>query len=1087
MYWFQITKADIARANEMNICKFVADELHESLSNGKYTKGCLLYCMLRYFDALETNHLELEIGDAPFAINAWSKLAIDAVGALDTQEYDTTTSGAMQLKDEYKEEFATGMALFGGPDGFDAWMRINTHPTCTKKQRIKASTLMQSCASGLNGLLSTLVQGLTTMSESDLDTEASDDEGTDDEVEEHEDIELSAHETDQEEGRGLPAATKKVGRRIPHSVKEVAPTDKEVQGNEIVPVYPDASNSVAPSSAGAFVSSPGGNTSAVASPCHTKADETNSIIALANTKDASYSESPPAMHSQIMIPSFSDLDTSDCINEAGCGPDSPLECTRRDDEMIKGSAAGLAAVLSKRKKHTIGTSSEASAHTKTNNAIAIELTIPIGLGENKSTEHHVLDIIHESDKVDSECNATGHDADSVIKGNSIEGITIHPVGVKSFEVEKAVHDSRKRLRIPSITPSRKSPRLASIYGVSNSEIPTEGTKSVDVAVDGVGSRDSIGVFMQASSQVDGKSLRTAIVLSPTVGTTNTQNMSSGGVADGKTLSTAIAISPSVASMTPATIALTSSNESKRSLSSDGKCKDIAIAISPTITEQQQLNPSAEGNLCKPITTSADANKSRKPWALSPQVKARLGILGLQRGSPASVSPEVAEAIRKFSESVVKSGFLSRFAANESSTAGDGSRKRKHMNEGTSSSGATRDNRAGMFTPPGFDLEISSLDTVVSDSQEEEFSSQEDAVPKFIAPIAPLDWAGPSEEVQAVIAGDVVQLSENGMAELARYEELSKAFIARQKALQIAAAPSLSLGASNMHSVTPKVHPRKVRVKKSSHFMQSPFDSSIKVSPEQEEIYQKLMLSNKHQRPVKSQIRMYQIIKYHDSFTTTSDLANSIHGRGELSNHCMEVGIEYLRRTNTLAGKVIVPYQVYVYLLNGEFQKKAVVSMFKRTENYSLSVMKQISFPVLEEVQKANKEGNHWYCLSMNFQDERFEALDSMRSQGNELLVSHATHLINNIKALWEIHYSTSKVQIKNWELKIIDVPIQANIFDCGFHAIYNVDKWDGQKVPALAKDDVLKLRRIYPYRWLTADFNEEKDRWRYNLFNNVIR
>jgi hypothetical protein len=39
----------------------------------------------------------------------------------------------IQLKDEYKEEFATGMARFGGPDGFDAWMKINTHPTCTKK------------------------------------------------------------------------------------------------------------------------------------------------------------------------------------------------------------------------------------------------------------------------------------------------------------------------------------------------------------------------------------------------------------------------------------------------------------------------------------------------------------------------------------------------------------------------------------------------------------------------------------------------------------------------------------------------------------------------------------------------------------------------------------------------------------------------------------------------------------------------------------------------------------------------------------------------------------------------------------------
>jgi hypothetical protein len=57
---------------------------------------------------------------------------------------------------------------------------------------------------------------------------------------------------------------------------------------------------------------------------------------------------------------------------------------------------------------------------------------------------------------------------------------------------------------------------------------------------------------------------------------------------------------------------------------------------------------------------------------------------------------------------------------------------------------------------------------------------------------------------------------------------------------------------------------------------------------------------------------------------------------------MEVGIEYLRRTNTSVGKMMVPYQVSVYLLNGEFQKKALVSMFKRTENHSLSVMKQVS-------------------------------------------------------------------------------------------------------------------------------------------------
>jgi hypothetical protein len=41
--------------------------------------------------------LELELGDACFAINAWSKEAIDAVGALDVQEHDATKFGSMQV------------------------------------------------------------------------------------------------------------------------------------------------------------------------------------------------------------------------------------------------------------------------------------------------------------------------------------------------------------------------------------------------------------------------------------------------------------------------------------------------------------------------------------------------------------------------------------------------------------------------------------------------------------------------------------------------------------------------------------------------------------------------------------------------------------------------------------------------------------------------------------------------------------------------------------------------------------------------------------------------------------------------------
>jgi hypothetical protein len=49
LLFYDASKVDIERANEFNLCKFVADELHNHLSNGRYTKGCLLYCMVSFF------------------------------------------------------------------------------------------------------------------------------------------------------------------------------------------------------------------------------------------------------------------------------------------------------------------------------------------------------------------------------------------------------------------------------------------------------------------------------------------------------------------------------------------------------------------------------------------------------------------------------------------------------------------------------------------------------------------------------------------------------------------------------------------------------------------------------------------------------------------------------------------------------------------------------------------------------------------------------------------------------------------------------------------------------------------------------
>ena len=109
----------------------------------------------------------------------------------------------------------------------------------------------------------------------------------------------------------------------------------------------------------------------------------------------------------------------------------------------------------------------------------------------------------------------------------------------------------------------------------------------------------------------------------------------------------------------------------------------------------------------------------------------------------------------------------------------------------------------------------------------------------------------STELQRFISGESDHISEEGQEELERYELYAKSFAARKRALQANAQPGSSQG---VLSVTPKVQPQKARVRKFSRFKSSPFDSSIVVTLEQEEIYQKIMLSNKHQRKGSSNIK-----------------------------------------------------------------------------------------------------------------------------------------------------------------------------------------------------------------------------------------
>ncbi|KAM0884639.1 hypothetical protein ACQ4PT_030878 [Festuca glaucescens] len=806
---------DIADAKEMNMCKFIVDELHNHLSNGKYSRGCLLYCMLRYFNALNTSHLELMLGDERFAINAWSSLQIDAVGAIDAQEYDSTIFGALELKDEYKEDIAREMGLFGGPNGFEAWMNLNTHPSCKQKQMVKAFTLMQSFASGLNGLLSNLVQALTESGDTNTDNKDDVEQPNDEE-----DVDLSASESEEYQETSPTVVTRRVKLPTRRAGKGIVSDDIETPTQ-----------------------------------LH---------------QEASMSSSPPPMHSQIAVPTYSDLDRSEAegnIDSARFTPDSLSESTEQADERIRGSAAVLASSLGLMKKSNISSASESSMNNLVKNIVAKEFGIPVDIHEkeskpvelNKATteqEHHGLETTLERERLHHQLDSSAlnvaagsknivsqdvsvpseglisqdvfvplnvvvpqdvpilskgvcvkvvpdvfvplnvvvaQDVPVLSKGVCAEDVPVLSRGVvdQDVPVVSNVMDSsadenlgndvvkdnrlkrRKRLALPTAVPPRKSPRLARKHDESIPECSDLIRKSRN------GTNSSVGT--KSATKEDGKSSSSAfVVVSPTVNT-NYPELKQSTVGDGKTVSSAIPISP-YATKSPAV--------------NDGNSKDSVIPISPTVVDPQSPKPSAGINTCRSIVVSpaqqqhphGPSDLSGSKWKLSPLVGAYLGGLGLGNHTPVRVSEDIRDAVRNISESVKKTGILSRIAGLERMTATRPLRKRKRVDKGSSSSGRKRYINPGMFTPPSFDLGLTSQETTTSGSQLDIISSEEDAVSDFALDVAPLSWSNPeaepagntssdvdfeeftlSEEVQQVMAGNVSQLSERGVIELASFD------------------------------------------------------------------------------------------------------------------------------------------------------------------------------------------------------------------------------------------------------------------------------------------------------------------------------
>jgi hypothetical protein len=97
--------------------------------------------------------------------------------------------------------------------------------------------------------------------------------------------------------------------------------------------------------------------------------------------------------------------------------------------------------------------------------------------------------------------------------------------------------------------------------------------------------------------------------------------------------------------------------------------------------------------------------------------------------------------------------------------------------------------------------------------------------------------------------------------------------------------------------------------------------------------------------------------------------------------------------------------------------------FQQQQQLKCAPCMQVMFPVFQILEN---NIDHYFLLTLNIRNERFEVLDSMRSLEDLNLRNCCNKLIEAIKKLWSIHYQDSNKQIEDYQLVEISVPKQTN-------------------------------------------------------------
>ncbi|XBH67261.1 hypothetical protein VPH35_095668 [Triticum aestivum] len=177
------------------------------------------------------------------------------------------------------------------------------------------------------------------------------------------------------------------------------------------------------------------------------------------------------------------------------------------------------------------------------------------------------------------------------------------------------------------------------------------------------------------------------------------------------------------------------------------------------------------------------------------------------------------------------------------------------------------------------------------------------------------------------------------------------------------------------------------------------------------------------KATKDQNQLYDIVKQFGNARS-----NSKHMK-ELKASCLD-RTKIIQRDATYVdlGDLAESYSVTCKIWDGDFHHKILRKHFAAHGDFKLTMKKCVLFPMFQELapQDPHDKCGHHYAICLDLKNQRFEVLDSMRSEADADLTTHTEYFINNLKETWNRHYENSKVQIRHFPIEYMATTKQGN-------------------------------------------------------------